>query len=125
MEFIKFNTNMPHYQNLLEQYINILLNLNHTNLRQAGQFIVDQCGNVELQHFCIFSDDVSSSSILFVTTQLIVHFDYVSQFVCQIILQCKITLKFTSDKKYQLWKRTDINIYKLSLQPIRCKIIIS
>ena len=47
---------------------------------------------MKLQHLGILSNDVSSSTILFISLQLIICLDDVSKLVCQIILEGKLAM---------------------------------
>ncbi len=53
---------------------------------QPWHFIVSHCGHMELEHFCVLQYDMGCSAALLISLQLVVDFDYVSKFVCQIIL---------------------------------------
>lgn len=57
-----------------------------TDPGQAWQLVIHHGGHMELQQFDILGNDVSSSSILLVSPQLIVNLHNVSQFVSQVIL---------------------------------------
>lgn len=53
---------------------------------QAWQFIVHHSGHMKLKQFDILSDDMSCSSTLLISPQLVVDFYNVSKLVSQVIL---------------------------------------
>ena len=55
-------------------------------LGDAGHVVVDERGDVELEHARVFHDDVSRRAIQLVLLQLLVGFDDVRQFVGEIVL---------------------------------------
>lgn len=54
---------------------------------QAGQLVVHHGGYVKLKKLDVFSNDVSCSTALLISSELVVDFHNISQFVGQVILE--------------------------------------